>query len=410
MWNYSPVIKPMPPLLMDDVCGDKQVCVSFACEFIPYLLGLLEIYRWPDRFTGTPEEQEHSAGLFRELMEVLAMACCGDGTSNVTLVILHRINEETGRPEISIDGGSVWTPDPADPAATVYQYPPPVTSGVLADKCDAATNGQEHLKSHIQEVSSNLAAGLTIAQFIIAIVELIIAAAIMVITGGAASPAFLALCAMLYGSLVGIYNLGQAAFNAYWTEENYDIILCALYCTIGDNGSFTGSEYRDFLNKLRADLPGGIVRNWFIDEIKAMGAPGLNNFCAYGNAPIGDCAACDCSCVSNFVLWYDKGTNLVTGSDENGDYIQADSVFDGANFGGHVVCFTTNDPDQCCIVGGASSGVPSNGSGTWFYDACGETITPLGSIFPHQGLIPTGLVNTVGHNGTMPFTLKLYFI
>lgn len=68
LWNYTPVLKPMPSLEISTIDDEPTICVEFSDSMVPYLLGLMEIYRWPDRFTGTPAQQEHSVGLFQDLM------------------------------------------------------------------------------------------------------------------------------------------------------------------------------------------------------------------------------------------------------------------------------------------------------------------------------------------------------
>src|SRR5215207_9373412 len=46
------------------------------------------------------------------------MTCCEDR------IILHRFSATTGRPEVSLDMGDTWTPDPADVEFAIPLQPP----------------------------------------------------------------------------------------------------------------------------------------------------------------------------------------------------------------------------------------------------------------------------------------------
>lgn len=291
MWNYSPVIRPQPPLALDDVCGDNPVCVSFACEFIPYLLGLLEIYRWPDRFQGTPAEQEYSAGLFRDLMEVLAMACCCDGSSSVTLVIEHRFSIY-GEMQISIDGGETWQQDPEDPRIPVPALPPYVNETNSFTKCDAASNALDNLKDVQADCANKLQTGLTAIDLALA---LIVAIAGAVLFAPAGIPA---LVGIIYALASAIKDMTIEAYNALFTEDIWNKTVCAIYCHIGDNGQFNQAQFDQLLVHLNNILPGrdnpldvsANMRSFF----RVWGLKGLNNACAIGAQATADCSDCDC--------------------------------------------------------------------------------------------------------------------
>jgi len=112
LYPYSPVAKPMPPPPVESACDKPRVSVEFSCSLVPYLLGLLELYRYKDSFTGTDEQKTMAVGIMRQLMEQIAMSGCGCDEDIVTLT---RINPETGEVEISTDDGVTWTPDPESP-------------------------------------------------------------------------------------------------------------------------------------------------------------------------------------------------------------------------------------------------------------------------------------------------------
>jgi len=65
LYPYSPVAKPMPVPPVVDVCEGDLVCVQFSCSLVPYVLGLLEVYRYKDSFKGTDEEKTIAVGVMR---------------------------------------------------------------------------------------------------------------------------------------------------------------------------------------------------------------------------------------------------------------------------------------------------------------------------------------------------------
>ena len=310
MTNYSPVIRPMPPIPIDTVCDAPLVCVSFSAAFIPYLLGLLEIYRWEESFSS---EQEKSAGLFRDLMEELAMSCGCD--CNVSVVVQTRITL-TGRLEISTDGGETWKPDPNDPINSIPLLPPPVTSGVSANKCDAASNGKQHIQDLIAGISANLDTALSVFDLAVSIAGLALEIAIVIITGGEAAwelaPQIIALVGLIWSGARALFELGKTGFDAYWTTDETDKILCALYCSIGEDGQFTDAQFEAFMSRWIADATPSIAFNMLTSAIRGIGAKGLSQYCSYGESADSDCSACECHC--DLSLWEVRRGTLVSQS------------------------------------------------------------------------------------------------
>jgi len=414
MWNYSPVIKPMPPLLMDDVCGDKQVCVSFACEFIPYLLGLLEIYRWPDRFTGTPEEQEHSAGLFRELMEVLAMACCGDGTSSITQIVLHQVNSVTLALEISVDGGQTWTPDPNGIPAQITEQVPPVTSGVSANKCDAASNGKQHLEDWIAGVSTAFDVYGTFFEWGVQVILVIAGIILWLLSAGALTVAEIAVIEAIAGALHQVFTAGKSYWDSYWTSDERDKLLCSLFCNIGDDGSFTDSQQQAVISSLQTDLTAGPAKILMIAMLGQIGRQGLNNMCSYGASAESDCSACGCeTCGDDWVV----GSRFNAGGDPIGHidsfgvdeatgrwYFVVSSQFDGVN--SEAIFLTSNDINNCCNINASDFQFTVGNATVYSFVLCGQALTNFGF-----GWLGTKYVNSMGLAAPQgsPFTVKIFF-
>lgn len=107
IWNYTPVLKPMPaadlPAAVDE---EPAVCVRLSNKLVPYLLGLLEMYRWEDKLSGTSQEIIDGLGLFQELMVALTEGnCTGDSMS----FQLRQNPLNSCQLQQSLDGGQTWT-------------------------------------------------------------------------------------------------------------------------------------------------------------------------------------------------------------------------------------------------------------------------------------------------------------
>jgi hypothetical protein len=414
MWNYSPVIRPQPPLVLDDVCGDESVCVSFSCEFIPYILGLLEIYRWPDRFSGTPEQQEHSAGLFRDLMEEFAMACCCNDTSSITQIVLHQINSITLQLEISVDGGTTWTPDPESPITQINQQPAPVTSGHMANKCDAATNGKQHVEDLIQSCHDYLSTAVTVFDLAVGVMTALLALAVAYFSGLTLAGAAAALAQTIWQAAHAAFDYGVGAFDANWTLEERDKILCSLYCHIGDDGTFSETQYAEFLADWKSHAAVNPAFYLVFDTVKAGGRVSLNNMCSYGNVAEADCASCGCEvCGDDWVV----GTRFNAPGDPVGImdsfgvdevtgrwYVVMSSQDDGT--GDQAIFITSGDSNNCCNINATDFQLVSGTAWTTTsFCECGHVLTDWGF-----GWIGTKNVNSMGlANEGSAFTVKIFF-
>lgn len=107
IWNYTPVLKPMPASdLPQSVDEEPAVCVRLSNKLVPYLLGLLEMYRWEDKLTGTPQEVIDGLGLFQDLLVVLTEGnCTGDNMA----FKLRQNPLNSCQLQQSTDGGQTWT-------------------------------------------------------------------------------------------------------------------------------------------------------------------------------------------------------------------------------------------------------------------------------------------------------------
>jgi len=228
--------------------------------------------------------------IFDEMMEQFYENDCGENMNCCFIPVLHRVNPTTGRLEISIDGGVIWQPDPDDPIYTTPALPPPVTSGVSATKCDAASNGFSHIQDLIAFQSAKLEQATTGIELVLLIAgELLL----LILTAGTTAAV---LVPVVIGTGIALFELGKVAYDLYWTVDEKNKILCILFCNIGEDGSFSDAGYNAVLADLGSKLTPGVPRDDMYRNIQAIGKTGLNNLCAYGIAADSDCTDCECSC------------------------------------------------------------------------------------------------------------------
>jgi len=366
LFNYTPAIKPFPSLTIENVCSKPLACPVFSEEFIPYLIGLLDIYQFTDKFLGTDEERQHSVDLFTDLRTILMSSqncCCG--SESLTIVIEHRITID-GRVEISIDGGSTWSSDPNDISHNIPAYPPPVTAGVSATKCDAATNGHQHALDMIAEISAGFDSTDTLLDFIKLVADIIVDLLLIYFGAGAGIGVIDTLIEVLFGAVKDVYAAHKTAWDTYWTSDETDKILCALYCNISDDGTFTDSSYAAVISKLQSDLTPSAQKDLFIQTYKAVGLAGLNKYCSYGSAADSDCSDCSCG-VCDLDQWT---TYFGTENSRTDSAINVTAVIDGSRYD---VGFKTGGDSQCCSYVSIAFDGESPSIVHFYWIACGSS-------------------------------------
>lgn len=226
-----------------------------------------------------------------EWIPFMTQGCCCDTTEQV---ILHQVNPTTNQLEISTDGGETWTPDPESPINTVVTaWPPPVTTGISNTKCDAATNGKQHIEDLIAGTSVWLETAGTVFELAVGVCTALLALITAASGFTLAAPAA-ALATAIWAAGAAALEIGKAAFDAYWDSIERDKITCALYCNIGEDGAFTDAGYAAFISDWSQNAIPSPAFNVVLSSIKAGGVKGLNNLCAYGASADEDCSDCDC--------------------------------------------------------------------------------------------------------------------
>lgn len=224
---------------------------------------------------------------------------CEDGMNNCCTppAITYRVNPETGNVEISTNGGQTWSPAPNTIQSVIVQPVPPVTSGVAETKCDAATNLIGQVQVWIDQVTQDFDTAESLTQFATAMVSAILTAVLVILSAGALTPLQAIVIPLLGAALAAAWGAGKDEFVDYWSTEATDTILCAAYCNIGDDGSFTDAQFSSFWGQCNSELPAGPAKMLFMGFMSSVGAAGLNAMAASGMSANADCD--DCGCIDN---------------------------------------------------------------------------------------------------------------
>lgn len=307
------------------------------------------------------------------------MACGNGGNCCTPPAITIRISPTTGLPEQSTDGGVTWTPAAGGLQSVIVEPIPPVTSGVAGTKCDAATNLAGQVDVWIAQVETDFDTAVSLLEFAVGVLEAILLAVVTILSLGTLTAIEAAVLPLLGAALFAVWGAGKAAFSAYWTTDIKDQILCAAYCNIGDDGSFTDISFSTFWNQLNTDLPVGPAKMLFMGFLSSVGRQGVNAMAATGMSADADCADCDCGdpcAIDNWTAgWWNAGVYTDppfwggTIVDSGVDYVTIQSGDRGD--GQQVINLTTENGLICC--GFTAEYIGSTPASTLhFFNYCGE--------------------------------------
>jgi hypothetical protein len=286
----------------------------------------------------------------------------------------------------------------------VTEIPPPVTAGVSANKCEAAGNGKIHIEDIITNVHNAKTGDLSLTDFIIAIATGLMGLIALWLSAGALALAVIEIFTAIFAAIHGVREMDITAFDDYWTSDERHKILCALYCTIGEDGRFTDAQYANFLNKWKTDAIGGDAFEGVYAQVQVIGRTGLNNLCAYGEGAGTDCTDCECFDPCDLSQWSvdpsDDGTNGVIDSfDMEAGTITVSSTSPKSD-GKYYVVFSTSR------LHGANSGCYCNSNLTCNFTDRGTAWEPE---ILSGGLMQNHCVNHVGLVHDDPFTDTISF-
>jgi len=325
------------------------------------------------------------------------MSCCCEEQA-----IIKRINPDTGLPEQSSDGGTTWTPVPGGLQSVIVQPVPPVTSGVAVNKCDAAANVAGQVDAWIDQVTNDFDTAVNLLEFGIAVLEAILVAVLTVLSAGTLTPLEAIVLPMLGAALGAAWAAGKAAFEAYWTTDIKHDILCAAYCNIGDDGSFTDAQFSAFWHEVNGELPPSPAKMLFMGFLSSVGAPGLNAMAASGLSSDSDCGTCPCApCTGEWEVYDGSHGIILSVTDE---YVEVQATDPGN--GNYYAILHTPNADACCTVAMADFGGGDVAIHGW--TDCGTA--PTLGVPQHTGLGWGTCVNYVQAQDGAPFTVKFYFV
>lgn len=384
---------------------EPLVCLEINEQWIPIILGALQPLKYPEYWGGTLEENRRARKDFGILLNQIMLeedcdmpkACCED------TIYIYRTNASTGRMERSSDDGETWTPDPADPLFMVKPLPPITTNVGSALKCDAATNCLEHIEDLITTTSENIGTAITVFDLAVAVAGFLLEVFLIVLTGGAATPAALTIAGLIWAAANAAFIEGKTAFDDYWTNDAKDKILCALFCNIGNDGRFTEAQYNGFKTDARVALTPSPALDMVMTSLNAGGFQGLNQMASYGAAADADCSDCiDCQPCSQIWSVFGGAHGTVIAQDDESITIQAS---DGGN-GNFYVIIKTPNVNACCYVDHYIVDIGDVGLHGW--TDCGQP--QVEGAPQHTGLGWGACSNYIQAQDASPFTIQFFFV
>jgi len=210
-------------------------------------------------------------------MEIIRGRLSAKDYSNPAL----RLNPDTDVVEFTPDDGVTWTPAPsADPRhSDLYRKPVLETAD---PRCDAAANMVKWMKDFIDSMTSLLEAGAIAFTLINTAIELM-------------SPVFppdLFVLPITEACEI-LFSIGGGALLAAFDTEQYDLLQCAFFCNIEDDGSCTVEDFVNIQSQVTDTMntTAAIVVNLLLS---LQGEVGVSNAGVIGGQT-GDCDDCSCA-------------------------------------------------------------------------------------------------------------------
>lgn len=306
-------------LLPEEITTEDFICLKMWVPNLPEyrqaLLGQIHSlgkwFFWEKGGKGDTRAK-YAAEFWRQIIwEHLQMPsdpCCCD---SATTVILHRVNPDTGALEISTDGGTTWSQDPDDPRVSGVQLPPIEPTIGEDNACRAANAIVAALKDQQEKHSSSI----DTAGDVVGLAGEIAGAIILLLFTAPATA--IALVPVIIGLAAQLLLIGSDVFNALFSEEVWNDVLCIIYCNIGDDATLNQTELNNILADTDSQFSGDLAL-WLYNTIRDLGVIGLNNSI---HAFSGDlsCDMCPCAdCLPPVVVY--KGTEVNRGYDEEGGF------------------------------------------------------------------------------------------
>lgn len=198
--------------------------------------------------------------------------------------------------QTSNDGGATWVNSPnADPRNQSPQLPPlPTLGSAHDDKCRAATNATTAMQTAVNAFGSELGS-------VGSIIALAGAIALALCTVFVNPPASTVIIPIVIALAQAIYSIASGTYLALFTSAVYNNFQCILYCNIGEDGTFSQSNFTDILTAIDAFGFDPNVALTFTSVLQGWGLNGLNDAARGGSLDAGDCTDCPCDDPCSYV-------------------------------------------------------------------------------------------------------------
>jgi len=391
------------PAVIDPPKQCLQIMIPNHPDWKAVLSGLLfELSYWFNWERTGDTSGAQCAAVWKEVYNSIDwsdMSCCCEPPA-----IIVRINATTGNVEQSSDGGTTWTPQPGGLPSLIVQPVPPVTSGVAGTKCDAATNVRVQVEEWVSHVSDDFTTAVSLLEFGVAVLEAILIAVVTILSAGTLTAVEALVLPTIAAALFAAWGAGKTVFDDYWTTENFDIVLCAVFCFIGDDGSFTDAQFSGAWTQINANLPPSPAKMLFMGFLSSVGVAGLNAMAATGTSADADCSDC-IECLECVELWSVFGAAHGTITDVTPEYVEV-LASDGGN-GNFYVILKTPNADACCMVDHVER-VGGGDFGLHGWTDCGQT--QVEGAPQHTGLGWGDCINYIQVQDAAAFTCRIFFV
>ncbi len=194
----------------------------------------------------------------------------------------YRYDSDCACVQYSPDGGTTWNDAPGSDPRNAPQFRFPARTGSDI-RCNCAANARAWIKGVIDRITEILAIGgivVEIANEILRFAEIIFAEA-----GGW-------LLNLILDAAGTLFGLGYAAINGAFDATQYDLLLCALYCTCGTDGQWNETQFSNLQSNITENMnaTAAAVVNLFLS---IQGMVGVSNAGAVGTETA-DCSVCTC--------------------------------------------------------------------------------------------------------------------
>jgi hypothetical protein len=376
-------------------------CLRINRDWLPALQGMVEVWRYPERWLGTLDENRQAREDVSRLLAMLVeaeencMDCCDDEIFDPKQ---SRVAADGWNMEVSNDAGNTWFPSPSDPRlGLVLPLPHVPTGDPDIDRCAAANNEIESLQDAVDQFADSQGT----------IIEIAVAALTILLATIFLSPAALAvLLPFIYLVARAVAQLGGTGYRNIFTEESWAQTRCALFCALDDAGHLSPAGFNQFLTNIQSMVDGGsdplAAQQNILSMVRTQGyAVTLLNITFGSHNPDG-CETCDCepTCdVSGWTLRADpRGT---INSQSSSEIVATGELVPG--FGYYLQLKSASSLD-CCPL---SYETLSGSIGSVAVKACGNTDQDgeTGWIFSYPGGYT---VNVISFIASAAFQVRIF--